>query len=94
MLLPVWALFILSAGLGALGLVMAYKRNWAAIFPVVAVLAIAATTIVQLRDPLSLAPQYRRATQSWDYIAMLFWSIFLGVTLPLIGSYLGARRKR
>jgi hypothetical protein len=94
MLLPVWVLFTLSAGLGVLGLVMAYKRNWVAIVPVLAVLAIAAATIVQLRDPLSLAPQYRRATHNWGYIAMLFWSVVLGVTLPVIGSYLGARRKR
>jgi heme/copper-type cytochrome/quinol oxidase subunit 4 len=94
MLLPVWALFTLSAGLGVLGLVMAYKRNWAAIVPVLAVLGIAAATILQLRDPLSLSPQYQRATQNWDYIAMLFWSVVLGVTLPVIGSYLGGRRKR
>lgn len=58
----VWALFTLSARLGVLGLVMAYKRNWAAIVPVLAVLAIAAATIVQLRDPLSLTPARKRRT--------------------------------
>jgi hypothetical protein len=94
MLLPGWALLALSAGLGALGLMAAYKRNWAAIVPVLAVLGIAATTIVQLRDSLGLAPQYRRATQDWAYVAILFWSVVLGVTLPVIGSYLGGRHKR
>jgi hypothetical protein len=94
MLLPVGALFAICAGLGVLGFVMAYKRNWATIVPVLAVLATAAASIVQLRDPFSLAPQYRRATQNWDYMAMLFWSVVVGVTLPVIGFYLGGRRKR
>jgi len=48
MLLPVWALLTLSAGLGVLGFMMAYKRNWAAIAPVLVILATAAATIVQL----------------------------------------------
>jgi hypothetical protein len=83
MLLPAWALFTLSAGLGVLGLVLAYKRNWAAVVPVLAVLATAAATIVQLRAPLSLAPQYRHATQNWDYSLMLLCSVVAGVTLPV-----------
>jgi hypothetical protein len=94
MLLPAWALFTFSAGLGALGFMMAYKRNWAAIVPVLAVLGIAAATIVQLRDSLGLVPQYHRAMQNWGYIATLFWSVVLGITLPVIGSYLGGPHKR
>jgi hypothetical protein len=94
MLLPAWALFTLLAGLAILGFLTAYKRNAAAMFPVLAVLGIAAVTIVQLRDPLGLAPQNRPVTQNWGYIAILFWSVVLGLTLPAIGWYRGGRRKR
>jgi hypothetical protein len=94
MLLPAWVLFTISTSLGVLGLVMAYKHNWAAIVPVLAVLTTAAATIVQLRDPLSLAPQFQPATRNWDYIVMLMLSVVVGLTLPIVGSYLGGRRKR
>jgi len=93
MLLSAWTLFTVCAGLGILGLVFAYKRNWAAVVPVIAVPIIALITIAQIRDPQGLSPQYRTATQGWDYIAMLFWSVVLGVTLPVIGLYLGGRHK-
>ena len=93
MLLPGW-LFTIFAGLGVLGLVLAYKRSWAAVVPVLAVLTIVAATIVQLRDPFSLAPRYFRAAQNWDYAAALYWSVVLGIALPVIGIYLGARCKR
>lgn len=93
MLLSAWTLFTVCAGLGVLGLVFAYKRTWAAVVPVIAVFVIALITVAELRDPLGLAPQYRRATQGWDYILMLFWSVVLGVSLPVIGLYLGGRRK-
>lgn len=94
MLLPGWALFTLCSGLGCLGLWMAYAHKGAAFVPVLAVLAIAAATIVRLRNPLGLNPQYRRATQDWTYIVVLFWAVVLGVTLPLFGRYLGDRKKQ
>lgn len=94
MLLSPSALFALSMGLGALGFWMAYRRNWAAVIPVLAVLVIIAACIVRLRDPLTLAPQYRRLSQDWTYSAVLFWSFVLGTLLPVIGSYLGGRHKR
>jgi hypothetical protein len=77
----------------AFGLLMAYKHKRAAIVPVLIVLAIATFTILRLRDPLTLAPQYRRATQDWFYIVALFWSVILGLTLPIVGRYLGAREE-
>jgi uncharacterized membrane protein len=92
MVLPSWELFVLCVGLGLSGLWMAYTHRRAAFVPVLVVLIVAFFTI--LRDPLALGPQYRRATQDWSYIAALFWSVVLGLTLPIVGIYLGARNKR
>jgi ABC-type spermidine/putrescine transport system permease subunit I len=94
MLLPGWALFVLCVGLGFSGLWMAYTHRRVAVVPVLAVLAIAFFTILRLRDPIGLAPQYRRATQDWSYVAALFWSVVLGLTLPIVGIYLGTRKPR
>jgi hypothetical protein len=94
MVLPSWELLVLCVGLGLSGLWMAYTRRRAAVFPVLVVLIVAFFTILRLRDPLALAPQYRRATQDWSYIAALFWSVVLGLTLPIVGIHLGARKRR
>lgn len=94
MLLPGWVLLLVCAGLGFLGLWMAYAHKRAAIVPVLVVLAIATFTILRLRDPFTVAPQYRRATQDLSYIVALFWSVILGLTLPIVGRYLSARKKR
>jgi hypothetical protein len=63
----------------------------ASVLAFTAILCIVATTIAQLRDPLSLTPRYRRATESWAYVAMLFWSCVVGLTLPVVGLYLWSR---
>lgn len=94
MLLSAWTLFTVCVGLGLLGLVLAYKHNWAAVVPVIAVLVIAAITIAYLRDPLGLVLRYRRIPENGAYILVLFWSVVLGVSLPVIGLYLSGRRKR
>jgi hypothetical protein len=93
MLLPSWALLGVCVGFGFSGLWMAYSHKRAAVVPALLVLAIAALTIWRLRDPLALSPEYRRAAQDWSYIAALFWSVVLGLTLPILGRYLGARKR-
>ncbi len=94
MLLPGWVLFTTCAAIGVTGLVIARKKPWAAAISFIAILCIVGTTIVQLRDPLSLMPQDRHATQSWGYIAMLFWSCLVGLTLPVLGLYLRSRHRK
>ena len=94
MLLPSWALWLLCVGLGFSALWMAYTQKRIAVVPVLIILAIATLTIWRLRDPLRLAPQYRSATQDWSYIVALFWSVVIGLSLPIVGRYLGARRRR
>ena len=94
MLLPSWALLLLCVCLGMSGLWLAYTHRRTAVVPILIVLAIAIFTILRLRDPLALAPQYRRATQDWSYVAALFWAVVLGLTLPIVGRYLGARKGR
>jgi CDP-diglyceride synthetase len=93
-LLPGWVLLLVCAGLGFLGLWMAYAHKRVAVVPVLVVLGIATFTILRLRDPLTLAPQYRHATRGWSYIVALFWSVILGLLLPIVGRYLGARKRR
>ena len=94
MLLPSWALLLLCVCLGMLGLWLAYTRRRTAVVPILIVLAIAIFAILRLRDPLASAPQYRHATQDWSYVSALLWSVILGLTLPVVGRYLGARKRR
>lgn len=93
MLLSAPVLFAASAGTGVLGLVIAYKKPLAALVPVAIVLALTAATILQLRDPFALALAHRHEMESWDYIAVLFWSTVIGLSLPALGVYLRALRK-
>jgi hypothetical protein len=94
MLLLGWALFTMCAAVGAAGLVMAYRKPWVAIPAFIAVLCIAGATILRLRDPLVLPPRYRHETETWSYIAALFWSCVVGFTLPVVGLYLRSRGSR
>jgi len=94
MLLPGWVLFTTCTAIGVTGLVIARKKPWAAAVSFIAILCIVGTTIVQLRDPLRLTPQDRRATESWGYIAMLFWSCIVGLTPPVLGLYLRLRHSK
>ncbi len=93
MLLLPWSLVAICVVLGAVGFGIAYKQRRSAVIPVIAALAIVVVTLLQLRDPLSLAPEYRAAMQDWSYVAALLWSTILAITLPLVGKYLGSRKK-
>lgn len=84
---------MICAVLGLMGLGIAYRQRWAAIVPIAVALAIVAFTLRQLRDPLSLPLQNRGAMQDWSYVAVLFWSTVLAIALPLLGKYLGGRKK-
>jgi hypothetical protein len=92
-MLSPWALFVVCAVLGAIGLGISYKQRWAAVVPVAAVLALVMFTIFRLRDPFSIPPEYQGVTQDWSYVAALFWSAVVGTTLPLLGKYLRSRKK-
>jgi hypothetical protein len=94
MLLPGWFLFTTCTAIGVAGLVIARKKPWVAALSFIAILCIVGTTIVQLRDPLSLTPQDRHATEAWGYIAMLFCSCVVGLTLPGLGLYLRSKRRK
>lgn len=94
MLPPSWALFTVCAILGAAGLVAAYRKPWTIALAFLAILSISALTIVQLRDPLSLTVGERREAEALAHVAMLFWSSVAGLTLPLIGLYLGVTFQR
>jgi hypothetical protein len=91
MLLPGWALFSTCTVVGVAGLVIAQKKPWAVVLAFISVLCIVGTTIVQLRHPLSLTPQNRLVTETWGYVAMLFWSCVVGLALPVVGLYLRSR---
>lgn len=91
MLLPGWVLFTTCTAVGVAGLVIAQKKPWVATLSLIANLCIVGITIVQLRDPLSLTPQNRPAAENWGYVAMLFWSCVVGLTLPVVGLYLRSR---
>src|SRR5438034_10960406 len=91
MLLPSWALFTTCAAIGVAGLVIAQKKPWVAALSFICILCIVGTTIVHLRAPLSLTPQNRHTTETWGYVAMLFWSCVVGFTLPVVGLYLRSR---
>jgi hypothetical protein len=75
----------------AAGLAMTRKKSWALVVSSVVILCIASITIVQLRDPLGLKPQYQYATETWSYVVWLFWSCVVGLTLPAIGLYVRSR---
>jgi hypothetical protein len=93
MLLPSWALFIACNAIGMAGLVMAQKKPWAVARAFISVFCVAGTKIVQLRDPLSLTPQNRLVTETWSYVAVLFWSCVVGLVLPVVGLYLRSRSR-
>ena len=93
MLLPNWLLFTACTVLGAAGLVAAYRKPWTIAIAFVAILSVSAATIVRLRDPLGLPEIQRREAETWGYVAVLFWSSFVGLTLPVIGLYLGIRSR-
>ena len=94
MLLPSWALIAVCAILGAAGLVAAYRKPWTIALAFLTILSISALTIVELRDQLGLPVGKRREAKTWAYVAALFWSSVVGLTLPIIGLYLGLRSRR
>jgi hypothetical protein len=91
MLLPGWALFTTCTAIGVSRLVIAQKKPWVVVLALISILCIAGTTIVQLRNPLSLTPQNRLVTETLGYVAMLFWSCIVGLTLPVVGLYLRSK---
>jgi len=93
MLLSAWSLLAICVVLGLIGLGIAYRQRWAAIVAIAAASAIVALTLLRLRDPLSVTLQNRGAMQDWSYVAVLFWSTVLAIALPLLGKYLGGRKK-
>jgi len=91
MLLAGWALFTTCTAIGVAGLVIVQKKPRAVVLAFMSILCIAGTTIVQLRDPLSLTPQNRQVTETWGYVAVLSWSCVVGLTLPVVGLYLRSK---
>jgi len=94
MLLPSWGLITVCVTVGIAGLIAAYRKAWTSVFAFIAVVCIAAATIVQLRDPISLTIEQRRYAENWGYLAALFWAFVLGVALPVVGLYLRSSFKR
>jgi hypothetical protein len=70
---------------------MTRKKPWALVVSSVVILCIASITIVKLRDPLGLQPQYQYATETWRYVVWLFLSCVVGLALPAIGLYVRSR---
>jgi hypothetical protein len=92
MLLPGWCLITVCTAIGIAGLIAAYRKPWQAAFAFIPVLCVTAATIVRLRDPLGLTIETRRYADTWDYLAALFWSSVIGLTLPVVGVYLNRSR--
>ena len=94
MLLPSWGLIAVCTAIGTAGLIAADKKAWGATLAFIPVLCIIAATIVRLRDPFGLTPETRQNAETWGYLAALFWSVVIGLSLPVVGIYLGRSRNQ